>query len=307
MPVPPYQKFIFPLLQFLGEHPSGVSSRDAHSAMAEYFGLSKEDREQLLPSGRQRLYQNRNNWAHDRLKRARLSNSVARGVWCLTREGQTFLAAHPHGLSDEELLKLTAVSADSKASHDGEILSSAPVVETGGLPPDEQIDAAIQEIRDSLVEELLQIIQDDSPEAFERLVLDVLVAMGYGTSELDAAQLGKSGDGGIDGVIRLDRLGLEKVYIQAKRWKQGNTVGRPEIQAFYGALAGRRASKGVFITASTFSKEAHAFAEDVSNSIILVDGAMLARLMIDYRVGVSVRRTVHVVAIDTDYFEELGG
>jgi len=169
------------------------------------------------------------------------------------------------------------------------------------LSPTERIDGAIEELNQSLAAELLDTISRGSPAFFEQLVLDVLQKMGYGTSSA-IEHTGKSGDGGIDGIITLDRLGLEKVYIQAKRWQ--GSVGRPEIQGFFGALASRRATKGVFITTSRFTNEAVEFASQASDSLVLVDGAHLTRLMVEFEVGVSVERTIKLCHLDSDYFEE---
>jgi restriction system protein len=167
--------------------------------------------------------------------------------------------------------------------------------------PDERIDAALAELREQTASELLDLLLEQTPAFFEQVVLDLLHALGYGTSRADLARVGKSGDGGIDGIISLDRLGLEKVYVQAKRWQ--NTVGRPDVQSFFGALAGRRATKGVFITTSTFSREAREFAESVSDKIVLVDGARLTELMMDFGVGVQ-HKAIQVPRVDSDYFED---
>ena len=169
--------------------------------------------------------------------------------------------------------------------------------------PEERIDAAYAEIRERMTADLLEQIQLSSPAFFERLVLDLLHRLGYGTDKDDLKRTGGSGDGGIDGVIALDKLGLEKVYVQAKRYADENTVGRPAIQAFFGALAGRRATKGVFITTSKYSREAREFARSASDSIVLLDGHRLAQLMIDNRVGVSPKKRYDIVEIDSDYFE----
>jgi restriction system protein len=168
--------------------------------------------------------------------------------------------------------------------------------------PEERIDSAISELNDSLSEELLGIVLNSPPEFFERLVLDVLHAMGYGVSRADLDPTGGSGDGGIDGIITLDKLGLEKIYVQAKRWSTG-TVSRPDIQGFFGALAGKRATKGVFITTSAFSAGARDYAAQVSDSLVLVDGQQLTELMMEYGVGVTIQRTVKIGRVDSDYFE----
>ena len=228
-------------------------------------------------------------------------------MWRITQEGRSFLKKHPEGIDESTLRELTQVPADSTLSpkDDSPAPATAKVRASPTQSPEEQIDNAIEELNESVAAELLRLIHDSSADFFERLVLDLLVAMGYGTPDIDAIQVGGSGDGGIDGVIPLDRLGLEKVYVQAKRWKHGNNVGRPEIQSFYGALAGRRAAKGVFITASDFSKDARDYVKQVSDSIVLIDGLTLTRLMIQYGVGVSVQRTVKIVDVNNDYFDEV--
>ncbi len=179
---------------------------------------------------------------------------------------------------------------------------SSESVDPEAMTPDERIDAAVQELHESVSNELLKIIQDRSAEFFEHLVLDVLQAMGYGTGEHAIDHRGASHDGGIDGVISLDRLGLEKIYVQAKRW-ESNTVGRPDLQKFYGALSERQATKGVFITTSTFSRSAADFADSISDAIVLIDGEELTDLMIEHGVGVRSERTVQVVDVNRDYFE----
>ncbi len=176
----------------------------------------------------------------------------------------------------------------------------SPATAAAVASPDDRLEAAVAELRAATRRELLEILSQVSPQFFETIVLDVLHKLGYGTSRSDLARVGRSGDGGIDGVISLDRLGLEKVYVQAKRWK--NPVGRPDVHAFYGALAGQRANKGVFITTSTFTAQATEFARSVDR-LVLVDGNRLAELMIDYEVGVTMR-PIRVPKLDTDYFEE---
>ena len=239
------------------------------------------------------------------LKNAGLVASPERGVRAITPAGRAFLDQHPNGLSREEQLELVRRANEGaraeKEESDPALVESAEEAEQ---TPEERIDAAVREHHDAIAQALLDAIRAAPPSFFEQLVLDVLHAAGYGTSRTDLQRVGGSGDGGIDGIISLDRLGLEKVYVQAKRYAEGNTVGRPAIQGFFGALAGRRAKNGVFITTSSFTAEARAFAESVSDSIVLVDGLKLAQLMIEYCVGVSRRRTVQLVELDSDYFSE---
>jgi len=301
MPIPTFDQFIHPLLKLLAAHPDGIRSQDAYQALAAQLHLSDEDQRELLPSGRQAVYQNRIGWAHDRLKRAGLSHSPSRGRWQLTDAGRSFEVEHADGLDEETLVQLARPPLTSTVSEEAEELPPKPApLETQS--PDERIDAAMEELNDSLSSELLEVIGAADPIFFERLVLDVLHAMGYGKSRSDLQQTVASGDGGIDGIITLDRLGLEKVYVQAKRWNAG-TVGRPEIQKFVGALAGHGGTRGVFITTSVFSADARKYVEHLPGSVVLIDGKQLASLMIEYGVGVTVQRTVKIARLDSDYFE----
>ena len=302
MPVPTYDRFIDPILRYLAAHPAGAAARDAHEAAADALHLTEADRAELLPSGVQTVYKNRAGWAHDRLKRAGYSESPKRGYWCLTDAGRAFADSHPTPLSDAQVDEIAKTNIQVKLSGSDSPEESAiqALPDEGASSPDDRLDGALAEIRASVAAELLETILQSSPKFFETLVLDLLHAMGYGTSRSDLTRVGGSGDAGIDGIISLDRLGLEKVYVQAKRWQ--NAVGRPEVQGFYGALAGQRANKGVFITTSTFSSHAIDFAASVER-IVLVDGQRLAELMMDHGVGVS-HRLVQIPKIDSDYFEE---
>lgn len=303
MTVPTYDKFIEPVLRFLAGHPDGVFARDAHDAAAAQLGLSESDRAQTLSTG-QAVYKNRAGWAHDRLKRSGFSSSPKHGVWKATPTGMAFAAEHPSALSDDTIDELASshinVPLASLVSGQGQADSPPYPIEDDVQTPDDRLQTALYEIRASVINELLERLLQVSPKYFETIVLDVLHKLGYGTSRSDLQQVGGSGDGGVDGVISLDRLGLEKVYVQAKRWQ--GTVGRPEIQGFYGALAGQRANKGVFITTSSFTAQAVLFAGSVER-IVLVDGARLAQLMMDHEVGVS-SQSIRLPKIDSDYFDE---
>jgi restriction system protein len=266
--------------------------------------LDALQRQEVLPSGVQAVYKNRAGWAHDRLKRSGLSSSVRRGYWKLTPEGLTFVAQHSTPLSANVIEELA--TADSDVRLMPEVATDETGVQPGGAPaaatasPDDRLESALAELRQTVRAELLETLARVSPTSFETIVLDLLHKMGYGTSRTDLQRVGGSGDGGIDGIISLDRLGLEKVYVQAKRWQ--NVVGRPDVQGFYGALAGQRANKGVFITTSSFTSQAVEFARSVER-VVLVDGARLTDLMIDHEIGVTLR-PVKVPKIDSDYFEE---
>lgn len=307
MTVPTYDRFIEPILRYLGAHPQGALARDAHDAAATALGLSDADRQETLPSGVQATFKNRAGWAHDRLKRAGFSQSTRRGFWQLTKEGTAFVAKHPRALSSEQIEKLALGHGDVRLRDAGAPAEPPTTTAEQNVPPvmvtaspDDRLEQALGELRRTVAAELLDVLRRVSPTFFETIVLDLLHRMGYGASRADLQRVGGSGDGGIDGIISLDKLGLEKVYVQAKRWQQ--SVGRPEVQAFYGALAGQRANKGVFITTSSYTPQAAEFARSVER-VVLVDGARLAELMIDHEVGVSLR-PVRVPKLDSDYFEE---
>jgi restriction system protein len=307
MPVPTYDQFIEPLLRYLAEHPDGSIASDACEAVATRAGLSPEDRLEMLPSGAQAVYRNRIGWAHDRLKRSGLSSRQRRGFWKLTGAGVAFAATHG-SLPENELQGLAIFHRTTRLASATDGTSCAPAAGTlepsisvTQESPEERIDAAISELRESVARDLLELIGHAPPEFFEYLVLELLHAMGYGTNRSDLQRVGGPGDGGIDGIISLDRLGLEKVYVQAKRWK--NTVGSPDIQGFMGALQLQSATKGVFITTSGFTKDAKDAAARARGTIVLVDGEMLTSLMIDHGVGVS-HKPLRVPKVDNDYFEE---
>lgn len=304
MPIPTYDKFIEPILRYLAEHPEGAPASVVYEAVANVLGVDENGKRELLPSKTQPVYKNRAGWAHDRLKRAGFSSSPRRGYWKLTEAGLTFARNHSQALSEDEVRRLTIVDPAVRlrpASNDVDDEAQRGKDEViAWATPDDQLEDALTELEEWTAEELLETIGKSSPKFFETLVLDLLHAMGYGATRADLQQVGRSGDGGIDGVIALDRLGLEKVFVQAKRWQ--NSVGREVVQAFYGALAGRRANKGVLITTSTFTQHAVQFAESIER-IVLIDGSRLAELMIEFGVGVS-HRVVKVPSIDRDYFEE---
>lgn len=306
MPVPTLARFVEPLLRHLAAHADGAAITDVYEALAHALKLTAEDRAELLPSGTQAVYKNRIGWAHDRLKRVALSGTPRRGFWKLTAEGLTYAAQHKT-LSAEEMERFANAALTVRLKPKTDDPADAPpapelaALASSSASPEERIEAALAELRESVGRDLLENIGRAPPAFFEQLVLDLLHAMGYGANRSDLQRVGGSGDGGIDGIISLDRLGLEKVYVQAKRWK--NTVGSPEVQGFMGALQLQSASKGVFITTSAFSREARAAAAKARGSIVLVDGELLATLMIDHGVGVT-HKALRVPRVDGDYFEE---
>jgi restriction system protein len=301
--IPDYQTVMLPLLK-LAASQAECSFRDAIETLADHFELSDAERSELLPSGTAHLFANRVGWARTYLKQAGLLAAPKRGIFSITEQGKALLAKGPSRVTSADLAQFEAFRnwrLKGKDSEEAvELLQPAAFV-TESTPEDKMAEA-YKRLRRELEQELLDQIKVATPAFFERLVVDLLVAMGYGGSRQDAGRaLGKSGDGGIDGVIKEDRLGLDVIYLQAKRWE--STVGRPEIQKFAGALQGQRAHKGVFITTSTFSKEAVEYANVISSKIILIDGEMLAGLMVDHNVAVSKVGTYELKRIDLEYFD----
>lgn len=279
--------------------------RTLRDSLATQFELTEQELEQRLPSGRDQTYRNRVGWALTHLKGAALVESPRRGVYRITDRGQAVLT-QTTAAQRVDLRTLGAFDEYRQfRSHDGPSAGEAPAptaAEASTETPTERMESAARELRSALGADLLDRVGEQTPAFFEQLVLDVLQAIGYGGSREDAAdRLGRSGDGGVDGVIREDKLGLDLIYVQAKRWT--NAVGRPDIQQFVGALNGQRATKGVFITTSSFSREARDYAEAVNPRVILVDGQQLAELMIDHDVGVTVETTYRIRRVDLDYFE----
>jgi restriction system protein len=223
-------------------------------------------------------------------------------VWRINEHGRELLPLHPKGFTEEIGRQIVQQSRNAGPTPGGvEDPTPQALVSAAQQTPDERIDTAIKEIHQQVARELLEKISAAPPTFFEQLVLELLHALGYGASEEDLERVGHAGDGGIDGVISLDRLGFERVYIQAKRWQ--GSVGRPDVQAFYGALAGRRARKGVFITTSSFTREARDFASQVAENVVLIDGPRLTALMIEHGVGVTHYRVLRLPRVDGDYFD----
>jgi restriction system protein len=302
--LPPQAAFLHAILRHLAEHPDGDRRRNIHEAMPDLLKMTEAQRTETLdnlPSHPR--YRHRSGWGLSMLKTAGyVDNSSAPGVWRITNRGRDLLASYPRGFDDESARQVIRESQRGTWPEEGPDDTSADVsIAAVQQTPDEQIEVAVREIHNAVAKELLDRIAQAPPAFFEELVLHLLHALGYGASEDDLERVGQSGDGGIDGVISLDRLGFEKIYIQAKRWQ--NSVGRPEIQAFYGALAGRRARKGVFITTSSFTREAREFASQVAETIVLIDGARLTSLMIERGVGVAHYRVLPLPRVDGDYFD----
>jgi len=304
MAIPSYQDLMLPVLSVLAEHGSMKTSACA-DRVADQLGLSEEDKAEMLPSGSQRLVVNRTGWAAWYMKQAGLVDRPSRGMICATDDGKDLLAKKPAVINNKLLqtypLFVERMKKQTPKGGAADLGEQKP--EEHDRPPDERIEEAFSELNTSLASELQdQMAQMDSFR-FEQLVVDLLFAMGYGGSREEAAKITKkSNDEGIDGVINEDRLGLDVIYVQAKRWQ--NTVGRREIQSFVGALASQQANKGVFISTSDFAQTALDYAKSVQQKVILIDGPRLAELMIEHNIGVTTTRTISLKRIDSDYFEE---
>ena len=306
MAIPDYQTVMLPLLKFASDGRTHTF-REAVEHLAGEFGLSPQERSELLPSGRQALFTNRVGWASFYLKKAGLlEKKPHRGAFSVTARGREVIAHNPDRIDNEFLERFPEFVEFRNQSRRTRENGTVPVTDATTQPaetPEEALESAYQTIRQGLAQELLVRVQACSPEFFERLVVELLVKMGYGGSRRDAGErIGQSGDGGIDGIIKEDRLGLDVIYIQAKRWQ--GSVGRPEIQKFVGALQGQRARKGVFITTSSFTGEATDYASRIDTKVVLLDGNAIANLMIDFDVGVAAGTPYIVKRIDSDYFEE---
>ena len=299
--LPSQVQFYHAILRHLASRPEGDKREAIHAAMPDLLQLTEDQRRERLANLPHLRYRHRSGWGLSMLKAAGLVDSPSRGIWRITERGQALLAEYPDGFDDNTGRRLLRESRlPAAAGADAEVTGPANV-DLGQLTPDERIDAAVQELGSAVAAELLEQIGKMPPAFFEELVLDLLHALGYGTREEDLQRVGAAGDGGIDGIISLDRLGFEKVYVQAKRWQ--GSVGRPDIQAFFGALAARRAKKGVFITTSSFTREARDFEGHIAETVVLIDGVRLTSLMIEHGVGVTHYRTVRLPKVDSDYFE----
>ncbi len=303
MPVPDFQSMMLPLLEF-AQDGFDHTQLEARESLATRFGLTAQDLVELTPGGGQTAFANRVAWAKVHLQGAQLIQPVSRGVFRITDRGREILARKVGALrikhleEFEEYLRFRNLGKNKhESAHQG---SSVP--DSNTQTPFEMLEQAIGGLNQSLVAEVLSIVKSKPPAFFEQLVIELLVKMGYGGSQQNAARaVGKSGDEGIDGIIDEDRLGLDVIYVQAKKWEQ--TVQRPELQKFVGALQGKRAKKGIFITTSEFSAGAREYVKAIDNRVVLIDGARLADLMIEFDVGVSTVSTYTVKRVDTDFFE----
>ena len=307
MAVPDYQSVMLPLLRFAGEKNDETSTGEAVEVLAKEFGLTDEDLKEMLPSGIQSTFVNRVGWASTYMKKAGLLEATRRGYYRITPRGQELLKKQPKAIN-VKLLKQYPEFLEFqqlKGTRSGERESSSrATLDVTTATPSEALETAYENLRDELADELLARLKKSSPSFFERVVVELLVKMGYGGSRADAGKaIGKTGDGGIDGIIKEDKLGLDVVYIQAKRW-ENNPVGRPDVMQFAGALQAQKANKGIFITTSRFTDDARSYVSQIGSKIVLIDGEQLTNLMIEHDVGVSTVSMYPVKKIDTDYFDE---
>jgi len=300
--IPDFQSFMLPLLEFIGKN-DDVPVKVIKEGMIKHFNITKEEQEQKTPNGKQFIYYNRIAWAISYLKMAELIYYPQRGIYKISDQGKKVLKNPPQKISiaylkqfDNFLKNRNPIKTKKENIDDSE-------QEVSEKTPDELFELSYTQIINNLKEQLIQKINECSPYFFEQIVLDLLLKMGYGGSENDSGEITKkTADEGIDGIIKEDKLGLDKIYIQAKKWE--NSVGRPEIQKFVGALQGKRAKKGVFITTSEFSKEAYEYVKNLDIAVILIDGEKLSQYMVENELGISLKHNFKIYSIDNDYFEE---
>jgi len=312
MAIPDYEKLIHPVLSLLDDgkdHPMA----ELRSALALQFQLSDAELSTLLPSGKATVWASRVGWAKTYLTKAGLATTVKRGVYRVTETGRKALAEPGVRIDNEYLSRFPQFRSwfNGPGDESGSLpvpvgaVTPAPGNDVHGTP-EEVMDTSFRRIKNGLEQELLERVLLVTPSFFERLVVDLLVRMGYGGSTEEAGQaVGRSGDEGIDGIIKEDRLGLDRIYIQAKRWDPGRQVGRPEVQAFAGSMEGKRARKGIFITTTTFTRQAEEYVQNIEKKIILIDGPTLAAYMVETNLGVTEVQTYTVKRLDGDYFESV--
>ena len=304
MPIPDFQSIMLPLLKILADG-KVYKYREIIEALVREFQVTEAERKEMLPSGQQEIFANRVGWAKTYLKKAGLIDSPQRATFVISEKGKEILSQNPARIDAKFLRQFPEFQEFNRVNKQNETITLESNLSTSDQEqnPEELLANSYQEIRQALATDLLSILRKLSPDDFEKLVVELLIKMGYGGSIRDAGKaVGKSGDQGIDGIIKEDRLGLDIIYIQAKRWADNNAVGRPEIQKFVGALAGQGAKKGIFITTSYFTQEALEYAPRNEIKIVLIDGEELGQLMIDYNLGVSTQKIYEIKRIDHDYF-----
>jgi len=303
VPIPDYETLMLPMLRYGNE--GVISFKDSVAKASDEFNLTDEERDETIPSGPEPLIKNRVAWAITYLVKARLLHRPKRAHFTITDRGKEVLANNPTAINRKYLEQFPEFLQFQRKKKVSKSSETAEPQDSSAITPEERIGVAYDEITSEIESELITKILESSPEFFERVIVNLLVSMGYGGSYEQAGEhLGKSGDGGVDGVINEDKLGLDLIYVQAKRYAPDKPIGRPAIQAFAGSLLGFGANKGVFVTTSSFSKHAHEYASGVPQRIILIDGDKLTSLMLEHNVGVRVNRTIELKKIDEDFFIE---
>ena len=302
--IPKFEKFLYPFLLFLKD--GELTTSQMIEMISQYFELTEEDKQLRTRSGCITQLRDRVGWSRQYLRRALFIEIPQHGIYRITQRGLDYLKTHTDLTIDDllEYPEYAAYNTSHKKKSSSPVVSIETHVEVSSeLTPTEQLEQAFESISKDLAADLLPKVMEQTPNFFEHLVVDLMVKMGYGGAYSDSAQVTQlTNDGGIDGIIYEDKLGLDKIYLQAKRWT--NSVGRPTIQQFAGALVGQNATKGVFITTSTFTKEAREYVKGINQKIVLIDGSELAKYMIEYNVGVSVKKVYEIKRIDNDYFED---
>lgn len=305
--LPKYHEIMRPLLLLCADGKEH-SMRDASAVIAQQMSLTEEQLKEMLPSGQQSVFENRLGWARTYLSKAGMLEKVGRGIFCITPRGLELLKKQTGQITRQDLEEysdfFTRGRTSSESTDAATSIEMASSNENEELTPEESLELGYQKLRRALETDVIERVKQCSPSFFEKLVVELLLKMGYGGSRQDAGEaIGKSGDGGIDGIIKEDRLGLDSVYIQAKRWDE-TSVGRPDVQKFAGALQMHKARKGIFITTSRFSNDAYEYVKAIDSRIVLINGQKLAQLMIDFNVGVAPDKTYEVKRLDSEYFEE---
>jgi len=302
--IPDFQTLMRPVLESCAKGERRIG--DVIEEMSDFFALSPEEREEMLPSGRQARMANRVHWARGYLKQAGLVRPTRRGYIEITDEGRGVLANGPERITMKYLERFPAYlvfQSRGKGSSDSMTVANEPVRLSQDATPDETLAAAHMELQEALSADLLDALRNGTPKFFEKAIVTLLIAMGYGGTDGRGAVLGGAGDNGVDGVIDKDPLGVDQVYVQAKRYGANTTVGAGEIRDFFGALSLKDVSRGIFVTSSLFTASARETAEKLGARIVLIDGPKLADLMITYRVGCRVKETFVVSEIDEEFFE----
>lgn len=301
--IPDFQSIMLPLLEIAGDKKEHTI-QEARDSLAKYFRLTEEERSKLLSKSKQKMFDNRVGWARTYLKKAELIAYKTKGYFKITDRGLKVLEEKPSKINVKYLKRFPEILEFIKPSKkEKKIKDKGVEILLEEKTPEDLLEIGYEKYQEKLLSDLLEKVKQCSPEFFERIVVELLVSMGYGGSFEDAGKaIGKSGDEGIDGIIKEDRLGLDVIYVQAKRW--ASQVGRPDIQKFAGALLGKKAKRGIFITTSTFSEKAIEYARNVENKIILVDGDQLTKYMIENEIGVSGVASYSIKKIDLDYFTE---